>query len=208
MNKNNSEIGFTLLEVLIAIFIFTIVSIIMVSGLRTVLNSQSVTSIQADKLANLQLTLLLMSRDLEQAINRPITSAKGNIETSLVGTPTNVTFTHAGFANPQGQLQRSTLQRTQYALEKTHLLRNTWPVLDQTAQTLPDSRILLDNLSDLRFEYLDPKGKFANHWPPSNSQSPSATPKGIRVHLSIKNWGKITQFYLLPATGQESAKKT
>lgn len=207
MNKNNKMLGFTLLEVLIAIFIFTIVSIIMVSGLRTVLNSQSITEKQSDKLANLQLALLLMSRDIEQAINRPITSAKGNVEPSFVGTPTNVTFTHAGFANPEGQLHRSTLQRTEYTLEKTRLVRGTWQVLDQTAKTLPDKRILLDNLSDLRFEYLNPQGKFTNNWP-EGGQSQSALPKGIRVHLTIKNWGTITQFYLTPTSGQESAKKT
>lgn len=199
--------GFTLLEVLIALFIFTMVSIIMASGLRAVVNSQAVTDKQADKLANLQLTFLLLSRDIEQAINRPITGAKGNVEPSLVGTPTLLAFTHAGMANPEGQLQRSTLQRTQYALTNHDLVRKTWPVLDQTAKTLPDSRVLLDALSDVRFEYLDFQGKFNNNWPMAG-QSQSALPKGIRVHLTIKNWGKITQFYLLPTAGPESAKTT
>lgn len=204
MRKNN---GFTLLEILIALFIFTIVSIIMVSGLRTVLNSQAVTEKQADKLANLQITLLLLSRDIEQAINRPITSAKGGVDPAFIGTPKTLVFTHAGFANPQGQLQRSTLQRSQYSLEKGNLLRETWQVLDQTAKTLPSQRILLDSLSDLRFEYLDQQGKFTNNWP-ADGISQSALPRGVRIHLTIKNWGNITQFYLLPVSGQESAKKT
>ncbi len=201
MRKNN---GFTLLEVLIAVFIFTIVSLIMVSGLRTVLNSQAVTEKQADKLANLQFAFLLMSRDIEQAINRPITSAKGSIEPSLIGTPTSLTFTHAGVSNPEGKLQRSTLQRTQYELAKHVLLRRTWQVLDQTAKTMPDSRVLLNNLSDLRFEYLDFHGKFTNKWPEG---SQAKLPKGVRIHLTLKNWGTITQFYLVP-TGEENAKKT
>jgi general secretion pathway protein J len=204
--RNNNQ-GFTLLEVLIALFIFTIVSIIMVSGLRTVLNSQAVTTIQADKLANLQLTLLLLSRDIEQAINRPVTNAKGNIDPGLIGTPTSLAFTHAGMVNPKGQLQRSTLQRTQYVFEKNNLIRNTWQVLDQSAKTLPSVRIMLDNLTNLRFEYLNPQGKFTNNLP-EGGISQTALPSGIRVHLTIKNWGTITQFYLLPTSGQESAKKT
>ena len=202
-----SNRGFTLLEILIALFIFTIVSMMMSSGLRAVMNSQAVTEKQADKLANLQLSLLLLSRDIEQAINRPVTAAKGNIEQSLIGTPMSVTFTHAGFANPEGQLARSTLQRTQYVFAKNTMVRNTWQVLDQTAKTLPQSRILLDNVSDLRFEYLNLQGKFSNHWPEDNL-SQSALPKGIRVHLTIKNWGSITQFYFIPGSGQESAKTT
>lgn len=192
--------GFTLLEVLIALFIFTIVSMIMMTGLRTVLNSQSRTEIQTTQLRDLQMALLLISRDFEQAINRPITNAKNMIEPPLIGTAQQATFTHAGFANPLGQLQRSTLQRTQYLLEAGQLKRSSWPVLDQTAKSEPKPRVLLDNVTELRFEYLDFPGRFNNNW------SQPKPPRAVRMHLSIKNWGKITQLYLLPAAGQDVVK--
>lgn len=204
MRKNK---GFTLLEILIAMFIFTIVSIIMVTGLRSVLNSQAATEKQSDKLARLQIAVLIMSRDIEQAINRPITNAKGGMDPGLVGTPRSFTFTHAGFANPQGELQRSTLQRSQYSLDQENLIRETWQVLDQTAKTLPDSRVLLNNLSDIRFEYLDTEGKFTNNWP-SSGVSKSPLPLAIRIQLTLKNMGKFSQIYLLPVSGEQDAKKT
>ncbi|MCD6039370.1 MAG: xcpW [Gammaproteobacteria bacterium] len=194
----NSKKGFTLLEILIALFIFSIVSLIMVGVLHTVFNSQSITEKHATRLSQLQITLLLMSHDLEQTINRPITDAKGIMEGPFIGTPDTVTFTHAGFANPMGLLQRSTLQRTQYSLINNQLVRSIWLVLDQTQQTLPIDRILLDDTTTLHFEYLDNQGKFQNTWPLAD-QKQVILPRAVRVIITLKNEGTLSQLYLIPA---------
>ena len=191
--------GFTLLEILIALFIFTILSVMMASGLRSVLNSQTATEKKADHFTELQVALLLISRDIEQAINRPITNAKGMVEAAMIGTPRTLTLTHAGLANPGGQLQRSTLQRTQYLTDKQDFIRETWEVLDQSAKTESAQRILLDSAEELRFEYLDNRGQFQKNWPPADNQQ-AGLPKAIRIHLTLKNWGKISQTYLLAGT--------
>lgn len=200
--RNNE--GFTLLEILIAMFIFTIVSIMMVETLHTAINSQTVTAKNAEKIEKLQLALLLMSRDFGQAIDRPVTNAKNMSDYALIGTPRTVTFTHSGRTNPKGIELRSTLQRTQYSIENHRLIRSIWPVLDQTAKTEAIPRVLYDNIENLRFEYLDDKGKFQNNWPKENSTMP--IPVAIRVTLFITNWGKITQTYLLK--GQNVPKST
>ncbi len=188
--------GFTLLEILIALFIFTIVSIIMVTAMHTVFTTQSATEKQAGRLAKLQIALLFVSRDLEQTINRPITNTTGKKE-GLIGTRNTLTFTHAGVANPQGKMLRTTLQRTRYRLEKESLIRDTWPTLDQVNKSIPNSRVLLTDVTELYFEYLDDKNHFQKFWPPSDS-SQSVMLKAIRVSLTLKNWGKISQFYLIP----------
>jgi general secretion pathway protein J len=195
--------GFTLLEILIALFIFTIVSIIMMTALHTVLTSQSATEKKSIRLTELETALILMSRDLEQTVNRPVITSKDSSDL-FIGTEDSVTFTHAGLANPMGALQRSTLQRTEYRLNKNRLIRLTWPVLDQTSKTQPDQRILLTNVNHLRFEYLDDKGHFQNKWIPSNNTD-AFLPKAIRVTLSMDDLGNLTQLYLIPA---ENAPKT
>jgi len=193
----NNKKGFTLLEILIALFIFSIVSMVMVSALHTVFNSQSITAKHAASLTKLQIALLLMSRDFEQTVNRPVTNAKEIVEAAFIGTPDTVTFTHAGMANPLGTLQRSTLQRTQYSLNNAHLIRSIWPVLDQTAKTLPSYRILLRSITALRFEYLDNQGKFQNNWPLAD-QKQAVFPRAVRVIITLKNWGTLSQLYLIP----------
>lgn len=167
----------------------------MTGTLHTAINSQTITAKNAEKLTKIQLSLLLMSRDFEQVIDRPVINAKNMSEGALVGTPRMVTFTHSGWANPGGIAPRATLQRMQYSIENHRLIRSIWPVLDQTAKTEPIPRVLYDKISNLRFEYLDDKGKFQNNWPTENA--PTALPVAIRVTLILENWGKITQIYLL-----------
>jgi general secretion pathway protein J len=204
MRNNNRFLskGFTLLEILIALFIFSIVSMIMVSALHTVFNSQSITAKHAAALTKLQIAFLLMSRDLEQTINRPVTNAKGLVENAFIGTPNTVTFTHAGFTNPLSSMVSSTLQRTQYSFNNAQLIRSIWPVLDQTQKTLPDHRILLHNITALRFEYLDNQGKFQNNWPQPN-QKQAIFPRAVRVIITLKNKGTLSQLYLIPAQTEQ-----
>lgn len=198
--------GFTLLEILIALFIFSIVSMIMVSALHTVFTSQSNTARHADALSKLQIVYLLMSRDFEQTMNRPITNAKNIVDPSFVGTTDTVTFTHGGLSNPMNMMQRSTLQRTQYSLNNERLMRSIWPVLDQTQKTLPSNRIILKSVTALRFDYLDAKGQFQNNWPPAD-QKEAIFPRAVRVTLTLKNWGTFSQLYLIPQTPQKTAEK-
>lgn len=200
----NNKRGFTLLEILIALFIFSIVSMIMVGALHTVFNSQSNTAKHADAITKLQIAFLLMSHDLEQTIDRQVTNAKGIAEGPFIGTHDTVTFTHAGFANPLGSQLQSTLQRTAYSLQNESLVRSVWPVLDQTQKTLPSYRTLLHSVTELRFEYLDSKGKFQNNWPIENQQQ-EPIPRAIRVTITLKNWGTLTQLFLMPQTPKPQA---
>ena len=201
----NKKMGFTLIEILIALFVFTIISMIMVSALHNIFNYQAETEKQAARLNELQLALLLMSRDIEQTINRPVLNTKGGQDGPFMGARQNITFTHAGFANPLGELHRSTLQRTGYIFKNENLIRQTWDVLDQTADTKTNSRTLLTSVTDLQFEFLDDKGKFQTTWPLS-AQTGSPLPRAVRVSLTLKKWGKLTQLYLIP--GQNLAKPT
>lgn len=195
--------GFTLLEIIIALFVFSIVSVILVTALHTTLGIQSSAEKKAARLAELQVALLLMSRDFEQVIDRPVMTVSGQLE-GFVGTAQAVTFTHAGFDNPFGQLRRSTLQRTRYQLNRNTLERLTWPVLDQAANTKPDARSLLAGVSALRFDYLDDKGHFQTSWPVSNDPKKTTWPVAVRVSLTLRDWGQITQFYLLAGQPIES----
>lgn len=193
INKKTS--GFTLLEIIIALFIFSIVSIIMSSALHNTLNHQAAMEKNSERLSKLQIALLMMSRDIEQTIYRPIANAAGTSE-GYTGTPQVVTFVHTGLSNPLGQARRSTLQRVRYQFSEHRLVRETWLVLDPAKNNTPQSRTLLDDVTDLSFEYLDSKGHFQKVWPPLEQQS-ALLPRAVRVTLVMKNWGKIHQIYVI-----------
>ncbi len=197
MSKHSTkQVGFTLLEVLIALFIFTIVSMIMMSALHNIINTQTAAEKKSDRFAELEIALLILSRDVEQTIDRPI-SIGSTVRASLVGDEQSVEFTHAGLQNPLGQLARSTLQRTRYEIRNHRLIRMTWPILDRTDDTQADLRILLTGVSHLQIDYLDHKGHLQRDWPLTTEKSLSP-PRAVRISFIVDNWGKITQFYFIP----------
>lgn len=194
--------GFTLLEILIALFIFTILSMILVNALHNVINISATTEKNAERLRNLQFALLTMSRDIEQTVNRPVLNTAGTEEEAFIGTPRYFTFTHMGFANPTGELARSSLQRTQYAWNQGVLWRKTWTELDQAPQSLPHARELLE-ITDANFKYLDHKGRFQNNWPPSEGRE-DPLPLAVSIHLVIPNWGRLSQLYVISAQSKQT----
>lgn len=198
----NKKKGFTLLEILIALFIFTIISVIMTHALHTALDSQAATEKRAVRLSELQITTLLLSRDLEQTIDRPVINAKGTLEASFIGDHSQIVFTHGGLADPTGQAQRSTLQRTAYVIENKNFIREVWPVLDQAHASKPAQRNLLSSVQEGSFQFMDDKNVFYNSWPPSLQSKSQALPRAVRVTLTLKGWGKITQMYVI--SGQTS----
>lgn len=198
MLKNKNHAGFTLLEILIALFIFTVLSMILVGALHSVMNADAGTAKNAQRLRNLQLALVIMSREIEQTVNRPILNTSGSQEPAFIGTPRIFKFTHTGFANPTGELMRSSLQRTEYLWSEGILWRKTWPVLDQAHQSLPMTRPLLGEVTDASFQYLDDNGRFQKNWPPPEGQE-NPLPRAVRVNLTISNWGKMSQLYVVSA---------
>lgn len=191
--------GFTLVEILIAMFIFTIVSIIMASVMHSVLNTQASMDKQSVRFSELQIAELLLSRDISQVIDRPVTSQNGAVEDALLGSSESMVLTHGGLHNPNAEFVRSTLQRTDYHLEKGALIRQSFDVLDQAQKTMPSQRILLSDVIDIRFEYLNDQHVFENHWPPKE-QTKAQLPRAVRVTLTIKRLGKISQLYVIPVT--------
>jgi len=140
------------------------------------------------------MTMLMISRDLEQIIDRPIINSLQSPEISLIGSENKITFTHGGLVNPQGKILRSTLQRTQYSLSKENIIRTTWNVLDQTENSKSQERQLMGSVQELHFSYLDKDGNFSSTWPAPNNTSP--LPKAIRITITIEKWGKLTQLYI------------
>lgn len=200
MSKRNPKkiIGFTLLEILVALFIFTIIAVIMTRSLHTVFENEAVSEKHATRLAELQMAMLLFSRDIEQGIDRPIQNTQRNTEAALIGTAKTIAFTHGGLANPLGDANRSTLQRTAYFIEDNHLIRETWDVLDQAPKSKSSNRKLLSDVDSLRFDYLDDENHYNDRWPPANKPKASAFPKAVKISLTLAHWGTISQVYITP----------
>lgn len=194
--------GFTLVEVLIAIAIFAILSVLAYGGLSTVIESKQHTEQELERLRQLQITMSKLQRDIEQVSPRDGSDELGGTLYKLASsadTDTLIELTRNGWRNPAG-LVRSHLQRVAYKMQDDKLIRITWPYVDraQDAQALETE--LMDNLKEVSFRFYD-DGEWHNDWPRSDqlaSDKGVGLPRAVEVTLKMNDWGDIVRIFKVP----------
>ena len=199
-----SQHGFTLLELLIAVSIFALLATIAYGGLGIVLNTREHTEKRAEQLAELQLVLTIMQRDIEQATTRAVRDEYGDSKKAFIGNSESGSYlelTSNGHPNPLNRT-RSSLRRIAYHFSEGELSRSNWPTLDSAPGATPNRETLLSDLTDARFRYLDPDRKWQQSWPPEAPEGTKAPIRPIAVELTLeyKRWGEIKRLFRVPDT--------
>jgi general secretion pathway protein J len=192
--------GFTLLELLVALAIFGLLSVMAYSGLRSVLEQRSVTEAEADRLGRLQKIYLIMQRDIEQVVPRSIRDEYGVEQPPVAGAEV-LQLTRGGWRNPLGHA-RSTLQRVSYAYEDEQLVRYTWLVLDRAQDSQPVRQPLTDEITRMDIRYLD-KDDWKTSWTGTNNAAlpgaaVAALPRAIEITLEHKQYGELVWLFRMP----------
>lgn len=193
--------GFTLLELLVALAIFGLLATMSYSGLRAVLEQQSGTEAEAERLAELQKVYTLMQRDIEQTVDRPIRDEFGDTQPALLGGDT-LQLTRGGWSNPAART-RSSLQRVGYAFEDDELVRYSWSVLDRAQDSEPLRQPLTASIEQLQLRYLAANNEWREQWPdviPSadSETPPSILPRAVEVTLEHTHYGQLVWLFQLP----------
>ncbi|MCK5720200.1 MAG: type II secretion system minor pseudopilin GspJ [Thiomargarita sp.] len=191
--------AFTLLELLVAMAIFAIISIMAYTGLNIVLATHYQTEQYATQQKQLAMAFNWLGRDIGQLVARPIRNQYGDKQAILQGSSSTLEFTRAGWNNPAKQ-KRSNLQRVAYIVEDRILWRLYWWVLDRAQDTTPYKVELLTNIDDFAWRYLDEQLVWHQQWLPLNTININQNllllkPKAIEVSLTIENWGEITRLF-------------
>ena len=187
--------GLTLLEILVALFIFMIITLILSRALHLIVNIQSETENKAHALSVLQRALLIMAHDTQTIIDRPTLDAAGKEQVSLTGTPQSMTFTHATIISNLDH--GSALRRIHYFWQHGALWRETWQQLDLPPHAISQQQLLLNHVTTIHFQYLNRAGQFEDRWPINSPDNTGALPLAIRVSLNITPWGQLEQVYIL-----------
>src|SRR3989338_8818252 len=116
--------GFTLIEILVALFIFALLAIIVAVGMHSILQTRTRIEKIDQNLQNVQMALSLMQRDFAQIIDRPVSDGYGDVQEALV-VPSiyEIAFTCAGYLNPLAAENRSELLRVSYLVQGNQLIR-------------------------------------------------------------------------------------
>ena len=195
--KRDRQSAFTLIEVLVALAIFGIMTIVAYSILGRTLSGAEMLGERMDRLKAVQQTIRLLDSDLMQAAPRPVRDVLGDGYQPAVRSSLSSEFalevTHGGWTNPAG-LARGTLQRSAYRIEENELVRYHWRVLDATASNEPIATVLLDDVDSIEFRYLLNDGEVSEQWPPVNTAGPSGfrmRPRGVEIVLTLADEGEI-----------------
>jgi general secretion pathway protein J len=198
--------GFTLLEVLVAVVIFGIISLLAYGGYNQLIRQSEIVESSATRTRAIQSTVQRMAEDFEMLEPRPIREPLGEtLEPALraggTRTDTLLDLTRSGWTNPAG-LTRSTLQRVTYRLMDNKLERAYWNALDRTLTTEPTSAVLLDKVRTASFRFMDQNQTWHEQWPPLGYSGPDAVrlrPIAVEVTLELDDWGKLVR--LLEVSG-------
>ena len=207
---DKAQHGFTLIELMIALAIFAVLSAMTYGGLRAVLNARNHSDQQAERLATLQTALMIIGRDIEQATPRSIRDVSNGGQPAMMGGGNNTAsvtgsmleFTRTGWRNPAGRT-RSNLQRVGYTVQNKQLLRMTWTALDQAPNQLPQTMVLLDKVNGLEVRFLDQQMRWQLLWPLATADTAAQVilPRAVEVSIDVEGWGRIPRLFGVAGTG-------
>lgn len=198
-----TQYGFTLLELLIAISIFSVLSVMAYGGLKTVLDTREANKHVAERVAASQLAMLRLGNDLRQTVNRIIRDGFGSrLSAMLTHQDGNSTleWTRAGYSNP-AKVKRSHLQRVAYKLAENKLIRMTWPVIDRAQDTEAAESIMLSGIESLEWRFNDRAGNWDSSWPPTSVETGTVSdilPRAVEVKVRYSDLGEVRRLFLLP----------
>ena len=193
--------GFTLIELMIALFVFVIMSTITVMALTSTFKTREVVRSHSARLSELQLGMALIDRDVNHAYDRTITDNQGNVEPAILYESPTLKFTRIGLSVPLTGIKRSSVQRVSYTLDGTTLIRNTWSELDLLDGIEPTTRNILSNIKNLTWHFLNEDYEYVDAWPEIDAwpeEGGMHIPFAIELKLNITGMGEIRRVYVMP----------
>ena len=198
--------GFTLIEVLIAITIFAVMSAFAYRALSSILNARERVAQENQKWREVSTFFARLEADLANAVARSIRNSN-NLQTGpFVGNATfsndsegQLMFTRMGLPGASGTLAAP--QRLGYRVKQGNLEELVWPVLDQGQRTVPAVYPLLSGVNAFTVRYLDAiSNSWQGSWPPSPNSGTTATqtiPRAVEVALTLDSGETLTRVLLL-----------
>ncbi len=205
--------GFTLIEVVIAIFIAAIMFSIGYRTLNQAMVDRESLNTSQTRVTEIQKGMRVVAQDFAQIAARPARDTQGNGELQPAISSSNrdntlLIFSRTGWSNPAG-LPRPAEERVRYRFVDGSLVREHWFSLDPAPNADPVQRVLLTHVKSVEVRFLDPASRtWRTDWPPIQ---PSGTvtplqideallprPLAIEFTLVLDDWGRIQRLFEIP----------
>lgn len=203
-SSNHHSSGFTLIEILVAMAIFTLIGLASTGVLTSVLNSDQLSSERFAKLEELQRAMLTIERDILQMVPR-IVRVNGDFESAVTTGGEDVFdsdkdglgFVRVGRHNPQMLLPRSTLQAVGYRVQEEQLQRLYGNYVDNVIGYEPKIKVLMTDIEDFRVTFLTSPEQLEEPSKWQESFSSETLPIAISITIVSKTFGEIRREFML-----------
>jgi len=187
--------GFTLVEVLIALVLFAVISAAGTTVLSMSIDNRYAVKAATDRVASLQRTRAMLKADLGQATTRRTRDRNGEPRASALAGATGagdpiLTVTRSGWSNA-GRAARSSLQRVEYRVTDGQLERRVSAHLDGSRPGAP--QVLMAGVSDVTLTFV--RDGLETAVPTSGLARP--LPDAARLTMTVEGYGPVTQLFLI-----------
>jgi general secretion pathway protein J len=191
MRWNRPAAGFTLLEMVIAISIFSIVAVIAYGGLTGFLNSYEHIAAREERIKALQSMFTQLERDLRFFAARSVRDEYGDEEPAFIARvadpPIPGEIMRLTVYQPDGRIPRiNRLQRVAWRFDDADLYRVNWKVLDRAQDSTEYRRRILRGVSEIAVRYLT-YGTQNDLVSSDEWDAAAAAPSGIEVLVVLDN---------------------
>jgi general secretion pathway protein J len=205
--------GFTLIEVMIAMFIAAIMLALGYSAINQAATDKGSLEASQARITEIQRGMRVIAQDFAQMVARTArdTAGGGNIQPAVLATNKDnilITFSRAGWSNPAG-VQRPAEQRVRYEFIDGSLVREHWLSVDPALNAAPRQRVLLTKVKSVEMRFLDPVSRnWREDWPSVTSQGPvnptnidqllRTRPLAIEITIVFEDWGRVQRLFEIP----------
>lgn len=215
MNRcRHHQRGVTLPELLVALFVFALISSVGVYVLRLAVEGREQLAETDASLREWQLARIIIRQDLMQIANRTARNEFGELQagpvigglgfaerTPVAGETPLVGFVRAGWANYDAETPRSTLQYVEYVLKDRDIVRRTRPYIDDARDQPKRDRTLFKNVEEASLDFLLGETSRGLDWSENWPAGGAAAPAAIRLRFRSAEFGDIEQFFWIGETG-------
>lgn len=194
MRPQHPEAGFTLIEMLISLIIFGMITAAGVTLLTLTVRTQESADRIIENLGAVRRTSALLNADLAQAAPRVHRNGDGQPVAAFLGGDGGETvlmaFVRRG-RDDEGAF-RSSLQRVEYRLRGGRLERWGYDAVDGTGHAL--SMPLIDGVRRVQLRYRDRDGSWRDRWDPTDA---ARLPVAVELVTDSEGQGQLRQLFLV-----------
>jgi general secretion pathway protein J len=197
-------LGFTLVEILVALLVFSVVGLLSARLLSQSVDNQNNLQDRGQRLAEIHRAMRVLQRDILQLSRRKIRDAQGEeLPALIVSDQGAIEFSRVGWRNPLRQ-PRSEVQRVGYRWQDEKIVRGYWLTLDRSYDAEPAFQTLLEDVETIEFFAVDQLGNEHKQWP-LDPEANAATEEGealylaaIVVRMELLPYGLIERIWRVP----------